>query len=180
MGNVHLSFIVLIADHYFNSVLFIFMSSSILFYQVLSFSIADLRNMTEMLYPEEVELLATKKARQSIGGPAVSGQEFEDIPKHPLHREDELYGAKNAQEQVVMLAKRKSQQQQQQQRQSSTQPAKEPGGKSNKKSKTSASQPAATSSHFATGKENNGRSPVGLGGTGTASSGSSSSKVAPA
>ena len=70
--------------------------------QVLSFSIGDLKRMAEILYPEV------------HGNSSNSGRTNRSRLSHPLHREDPLYDAHDAQEQVRLLAKRATPQKAQQ------------------------------------------------------------------
>eukprot|EP01032_Pedospumella_encystans_P009503 gene9503-11179_t len=80
---------------------------------VLSFSIGDLKRMAELLYPE-----VHKSTSNSNNSKSNSSR-----LSHPLHREDPLYEAQDAQEQVRLLAKRSTPQKAQQAQQAQTQKA---------------------------------------------------------
>ena len=72
--------------------------------QVLSFSMRDMEQMAQLLYPEHFTQPASSSSSSSRRASV-----------HPLHRDDELYLCQSAQEQVAILAERAKRQTTQQQ-----------------------------------------------------------------
>ena len=122
--------------------------------QVLSFNMLDMKHMAKVLYPEMYESSASDDAASSSRSSGTSQGTRSSQVAHPLHREDPLYDARDAQEQVRILAERTAQQKAQKKESAgaagagarNTQSQRAPASQSNARSQSNNASSAASAS----------------------------------
>eukprot|EP01032_Pedospumella_encystans_P009502 gene9502-11178_t len=121
---------------------------------VLSFNMLDMKHMAKVLYPEMYESSASDDAASSSRSSGTSQGTRSSQVSHPLHREDPLYDAHDAQEQVRILAERTAQQKAQKKESAgaagagarNTQSQRAPASQSNARSQSNNASSAASAS----------------------------------